>query len=68
LKGRGRTFLGYPYVSQLPWSFILIGETEGGGEEMSGEKEGLKTSISIISVNSCLEFLHPARQKGREKR
>jgi hypothetical protein len=68
LKGRGCTFLRYPYVSQLLWSIILIRETEGGGEEMSSEKEGLKTSISIMSVNSCLEFLHPAQQKGRDKR
>ena len=57
LKGRGCTFLRYPYVSQLLWSIILIRETEGGREEMSCEKEGLKTSISIMSVNSCLEFL-----------
>jgi hypothetical protein len=39
-----------------------------GGEEMSSEKEDLKTSISIISVNSCNQFLHAARQEGREKR
>jgi len=57
LEGKGRTFLRYPYVSQLLWSIILIRETEGGGEEMSSEKEDLKTSISIMSVNSCLEFL-----------
>src|SRR5467141_4633375 len=57
LEGKGRTFLRYPYVSQLLWSIILIREIEGGGEEMSSEKEDLKTSISIMSVNSCLEFL-----------
>jgi hypothetical protein len=35
------------------------------GEEMSSEKEGLKTSISII--NSCNEFLRPADRRGGKK-
>ena len=32
---------------------------------MSSEKEGLKTSISII--NSCNEFLRPADRRGGKK-
>jgi hypothetical protein len=37
---------------------------------MSSEKEDLKTSISIMSVNSCNQFLHPLDRRGgkRDKR
>jgi len=39
----------------------------GRGEEMISEKEGLKTSISITSVNSCNEFLRPADRRGGKR-
>ena len=46
---------------QLFWS------EQQRGEEMISEKEGLKTSTSITSVNSCNEFLRPADRRGGKR-